>query len=211
MKRLSSLVILFFLMTPVFCQGVMKDTVIGQGEHFFQPKKFDYHVTLGSQFTSISGFGSGLNTYVSPHVSYHVNKRLSIGAGISIIQTNYFKARSYFQNEQASYSNGNFTSAMVYVSGQYLVNDRLTISGSAYKQFPISRDPLPYNPFNPVSSKGIQGIDMNVGYRIGDHMYIQAGFRFSDGANPYYTDPFNRNPFINDGYGSQTGFGVPRW
>ena len=211
MRQLSALVIFFFLMAPVFCQVMRKDTAFNDDQRLLQPKKFNYNLTLGSEFTSISGFGSALNTYVTPRFSYNVNKRLSIGGGISVIQTNYFNARSYLQNEQPFSTNGNFTSGMIFVNGQYLVNDRLTISGSAYKQFPITKDPLPYNPFNPVSSKGAQGVDFNIGYRIGDHMYIQAGFRYSDGQNPYCADPFNRSPFKNDSYGSQYGFGVPRW
>jgi len=211
MKRLSAFVFLVFLVIPVFCQVMRNDTLLSKGQHFLQPKKFNYNLTLGSEFTSISGYGSALNTYVTPRVSYNVNKRLSIGGGISVIQTNYFNAKSYYQNEQPFSTSGNFTSGMIFVNGQYLVNDRLTISGSAYKQFPISKDPLPYNPFNPVSSKGAQGVDFNIGYRIGNHMYIQAGFRYSEGQNPFYANPFSRSPFMNDSYGSQYGVGIPRW
>jgi hypothetical protein len=212
MKRLSTFLFLVLLFLPAFSQVLSYDSVFSSDDGpLLQPKKFDYHVTLGSQFTSVSGFGSALNTYITPRISYNVNKRLSIGGGISIIQTNYFQARSFYQNEQTPYSNGNFTSAMVFIDGQYIVNKRLTIYGSAYKQIPITQDPLPYNPFNPVSSKGAQGVNFNVGYRIGEHMYIQAGFRYSEGTNPYYNDPFNRNPFMNDSFGSPSCFGVPRW
>ena len=211
MKRFSAFTVFFCLVIPVFSQVMRTDTMFGNGQHLFQPKKFNYNLTLGSEFSSFSGFGSALNTYVAPRVSYNVNKRLSIGGGISVIQTNYFNVKSYSRDGQPFSTSGNFTSGMIFVNGQYLVNDRLTISGSAYKQFPISKDPLPYNPFNPVSSRGAQGIDLNVGYRIGNNMYIQAGFRYSDGQNPYYADPFNRSPFMNDSYGSQYGFGVPRW
>ena len=212
MKQLSTFLFLLFLMVPAFSQVSTHDSAMaGLGGSLLQPKKIDYHVALGSQFTSVSGFGSALNTYITPRISYNVNKRLSIGGGISIIQTNYFRAQSFYQNEQTSYSNGNYTSAMLFVDGQYFVNKRLTIYGSAYKQIPITQDPLPYNPFNPVSSKGAQGINFNVGYRVGEHLYIQAGFRYSEGTNPYSNDPFNRNHFMNDSFGSPSCFGVPRW
>jgi hypothetical protein len=197
-------------MDPVFSQVMMKDSVFG-GDQRVQPRKVNYSVTLGSQFTAASGYGSALTTYITPRVSYNLSSRLRIGGGMSVIQTNYFKARSYFHNEQASFNNGNFTSAMIFIDGQYMVNNRLTLYGSAYKQFPVSKDPLPYNPFNPVSSRGAQGVNFDVVYKIGDHIYIQGGFRYSDGINPYYADPFNRNPFSNDSYGPQPGFGIPRW
>jgi len=211
MRRLTAFVILFFLVAPVFCQLMKSDTVFNTDQRLLQPKKINYHLSLGSEFTSISGFGSALNTYVTPSFSYNLSKRFSIGGGISIIQTNYFNVRSWYQNEQPNSTSGNFTSGMIFVNGQYLVNDRLTISGSAYKQFPITKDPLPYNPFNPVSARGAQGVDFNIGYRIGEHMYIQAGFRYSERQNPYYNDPFNTNPFMNNSCGSQYGFGIPRW
>jgi len=199
------------MMAPVFCQVMTIDSTFSTSEFFFQPKKVKYGITIGTQFSSITGFGSALNTYVVPHVSYNLNKRLRFGGGISIIQTNYFQTGSRFRNEQADCNNGNFTSAMIFVDGQYIVNERLTISGSAFKQFPVSKDPLPYNPFSPVSSRGAQGIDFNVGYRIGDHAFIQAGFRYSDGINSYPGSSFYQNPFMNNSFGTEPGPGIPHW
>ena len=202
MRRLLFLAILFFIMPPVFCQVMMNDSIFRNDLPFFQSKKFDYGFTLGSQFTSVSGCGSALNTYVAPHFSYNLNRRLSIGGGISFSTTNYFNARSWFQNEQSAGSNGNFTNASVFVYGQYLVNDRLTLYGSAFKIFPVTKDPLPYNPFNPVSQNGAQGVNFNVDYKIGEHMHIQAGFRYSQGLSPYNTNSYYNDPF-------QSGYNVP--
>lgn len=209
MKQPAIIVILLILVAPVFGQVTAKDSVSGSDQRLFQPGRPDYHVSLGSQFTTVSGFGSALTTFVTPRISYNLTKRLSIGGGISIVRTNYFNTRSYFQSDQAGHD-GNFTSAMVFVSGQYLVSERLSIAGSAYKQFPLGRDPLPYNPFSPVSSLGTQGINFDLGYKIGDHIYIQAGFRYSEGRNPWITDPYQHSPFLDDPYGHQP-FGRPRW
>ncbi len=211
MKRFSTSLLLLLIMAPVFCQVMMNDSLKGDREIFLQPKKVSYGVTVGSQFTSVSGFGSALSTYITPRVSYNINNRLSIGGGLSLVQTNYFKTRAYFQNESASGSGGNYTSGTIFIEGNYLVNDRLTIYGSAFKQFPISQQPLTYNPYNPLSSQNAQGIDLNVAYKLGEHVFIQAGFRYSDGVNPYYADPFNRHSFMNEPFGSQPGFGAPRW
>ncbi|MDP1621619.1 MAG: hypothetical protein Q8M08_04680 [Bacteroidales bacterium] len=208
MKRSATFTALFFMFVPAFCQIMLNDTTIGSGDGLFQPKKYEYGITLGSQFTAVSGFGSALNSYITPSFSYNLNKRLRVGGGVSVIRTNYFQARSFFQNEQALGSNGNFTNAVVFINGQYIVNERITISGTAYKQVPFSKDPLPYNPFSPVSSRQAQGINFEVGYKVGDHMFIQAGFRYSEGNNPYYADPFNRNVFQNYPFGRQRGFGI---
>jgi hypothetical protein len=211
MKRSVVAILILFLTTPLFCQMNRLDTLSNSSSRFFQPKKFDYGVTLGSEFSSMSGFGSALKTYVTPHVTYNLNKRLSIGGGFSIIQTNYFGAKPYFQSEQNAFSNGSYTSAMLFVNGQYIVNERLTVSGSAFKQFPITKDPLPYNPFNPVSSNGAQGIDFNVVYKVGRNVYIQAGFRYTDGVNPYNTNRYYSDPFQSGSFVPGAGFGCPRW
>ncbi len=209
MRQLSALVILFFLVDPVFCQVSATDSVFRNDERFLQQKKFDYGVNLGSEFTSVSGFGSGLSTYISPHFTYRVNKRFNIGGGINIVTTNYINARSWYQNEQSAGSNGNYSSASIFVCGQYLVNERLTLSGSAFKLFPITKDPLPYNPFNPVSRNGAQGVNFNVDYKIGEHMHIQAGFRYSQGLNSYNANPYYNDPIHPASNGPVFGFENP--
>jgi hypothetical protein len=211
MKRLTGFALFFFILNMMAGQVLPDESTSTGNERLFQPKKFDYHLSLGSEFTTTSGFGSALNTYVTPSVSYTLNNRLRIGGGLSIIQTNYFNARSWYNETGTAGSSGNFTSALIYVDGQYLVNDRLSIYGSAFKQFAITPDPLPYNPFNPVSPNGAQGIDLSIGYKVSDHFSFQLGFRYSDGVNPYYQDPFNTNPFRTNAFGSPSHFGAPRW
>lgn len=210
-KRLLIVILLVFTVTAGFCQQLTPGAASAVEEQAYAPRKLSYHLALGSQFTSVSGYGSGLSSYITPQFSYRLNKRLSIGAGISVIQTNYFNGKSYFREQPGKGSNESFTSAMIFIDGQYSVSRNLTISGSAWKLFPITQDPLPYNPFNPVSSRGAQGVDLNLGYKIGEHMYIQAGFRYTDGLSPYYNDPFNRSRFTADPFISQPPFGIPRW
>ena len=210
MKRSALTAFLCLFAIPMFCQTLAGDTG-ASGSFFFKPGKFDYGVNLGSEFTSFSGFGSALSTQVAPHFYYNVNKRFRLGGGISVGTTHYMNARSWYQNEQSSPSNGYFTNATLFISGQYLVNDRLTISGSAFKIFPVTKDPLPYNPFNPVSRNGAQGVNFNVDYKVGEHMHIQAGFRYSQGLNPYGINSYNNDPFRQGSYLPGIGTGNPGW
>ena len=184
----------------LFSQIVMNDTAREQGLHFFQKGKVDYGLNLGSEFSSVSGFGSALNTSVAPHFYYNVNKRFRIGGGISMTTTNYFNAKPWFAGESPAPSNGSFTTGGIFISGQYLVSDRLTLSGSAFKLFPVTRDPLSYNPFNPISKNGAQGVNFNVDYKVGEHVHIQAGFRYSQGISPYHYGTYNSDPFGQGGY-----------
>ncbi|MEI6684228.1 MAG: hypothetical protein WCO44_16485 [Bacteroidota bacterium] len=209
MKR-TSLSLLFILVTlTAFCQVRPADSSATGGLHFFQPGKYDFGLNLGSSFTSMAGYGSGLTTEVSPHVFYNVSKRFRISAGISVATTHYYNARSWFANESAPALNGNFTTGTVFVSGTYLVNERLSISGSAFKTFPVSKDPLFWSPFNPISPNGAQGVNFSADYKVAEHVHIQAGFRYSRGINNYSpfgisNDPFQPGPVRQGfGYGNQ--------
>lgn len=207
MKRIPALAFLLIIFCGrLYSQPGPGDSLHADGLNSLNSGKFRYGVTIGSEFMTSSGYGSAFNTIIQPRFSYGLNRRLTIGGGFSIIQTNYINARPCWSAETNPGSSGNFTSGMVFVNGSYLVNDRLTLTGSAFKQFPITRDPLPYNPFNPVSAKGAQGVDFNIGYRIGRNMYIQAGFRYTDGIDPYRYDPFDGTGYSQDPFGSNRFF-----
>lgn len=161
----------------------------------FRPKAFHYNLSIGTSFITTAGYGSALTSSVTPSFSYNISKRFTIGGGLSYNNTSLFGLRSpYFGGESGAPATMNFNDITLFVNGSYLVSDRLTLSGSAFKQLPLTRDPLPYNPFVPYSSKGAQGIDFSVDYRIGRNAHIQAGFRYTEGINPWYQPAGLFNP-----------------
>ena len=143
-------------------------------------------------FSTTMGYGSGISTYVSPEVGYSLTSRFRINAGISIINTNFFGIAPYYSLTSEKKFNGNFTSALVYVNGQYRLNDRLTLNGSAYKQFNLFDDP-PGTPYG--KSNDSQGFSMGIDYKAAENFHIQAGFGYSKGNHPYYQDPFGTPVF----------------
>ncbi|MCX6248895.1 MAG: hypothetical protein NTW10_14310 [Bacteroidetes bacterium] len=143
--------------------------------------KLHVGVQAGTQFTTTSGYGSGFSTYLSPTLTYPVSKRFLISGGISVVNTNLFGYRPYYSfGEGPSYS-GNFTQATLWVSGQYMLSNRLVITGTAYKTFDILGD----NPNARFYKSTPQGAYFNVGYKINDFMHIEAGFGYSQGTNGY--------------------------
>jgi len=174
----------------------------------YQLKKPVFHVTAGLEFSTTSGYGSGFTQYVVPTVSYPLGKKFMISGGIAIANTNYFNAKPFYPGENFQPYNGNYTSLTIFASGTYFVNDRLTISGSLYKEIPVAGKPLPYSPYNPISGQGSQGVNMNVQYKIGQHMFIQAGFGIHQGRDPYSTNPFS--PYHTGAPGSMNMMGLPQ-
>ena len=161
-------------------------------------------VQVGTQFTTTSGYGSGLSTFLSPTLTYPVSRRFSVSGGISIVNTSLYGVKPWYsypeQKSVPGYS-GNFTQATLWVSGQYMLSDRLTLTGTAYKTIDVLGDKPGYYPFY---NNNPQGAYLNVGYKIGNNMHIEAGFGYSKGSYGYNYDPYNpvfgtsnNNPFFN--------------
>jgi hypothetical protein len=171
-----------------------------------------FHVTAGLDFSTAFSYGSAFTQYVAPQVSYPLGKKFMVSGGLFIANTNYFNAKPWYTSENASGTSGNFTSVTVFGSGTYFVNDRLTLSGAFYKQFPVSGQQISYSPYSPLNNtQGAQGFNVNVQYRIGNNMFIRAGVRLDQGVNPWYTNPFAPSPFGTGCRSQDAGCGYWGW
>jgi len=202
MKRIGCIILGLLFILQGFSQVAVSDSV----QKTFKPRKFNVHLSLGSQFSSYGSYGSEFSSIVSPTVTYDVSKRFRLQGGFSIINTNYFGLKSFFSEQNSPAYNGNCTSAILFFSGQYLLSNKITITGSAFKEFPLMGDPPPYSPYQLFSKEGAQGIRMDVNYKIGENFQIQAGFGYSKGVNMYYS-PFGRSMYNNnDPFGLMPGW-----
>jgi len=187
------------------------DTLSNQGSKAvsrFQLHKPEYHVSVGMDFSNASGYGSAFTQYVVPQVNYHISRKFMVGGGVAIANTNYFNAKPLYSGDLFQPYSGNYTSLTVFASGTWFVTDRLTISGTFYKEFPVSGKTLTYSPYNPISGQGSQGLNMNIKYKVGEHMFIQAGFRVNQGRNPYNTNPYS--PYNSQGLGGMNWGSSPQ-
>lgn len=151
-------------------------------------KKLDYHVTLGSSFSFSQGYGSAFSTYVSPSLVYNASRKFSLSAGLTLVNTtlsNYYSPYSIL--EQGYAGNGNFTSALLYLSGHYQLTPNLLLNGTVFKEFPLTTS----SPQNPYSNTKFQGGSLDLVYKAGEHVFIQAGFSIINTNRPLYSDPFN--------------------
>lgn len=213
MQRIGLFLFLAFLGVTAESQSLPGEGMVRKSMSLAPRRKPAFGVTIGSEFTAVKGYGSALNTFITPRVSYDLSRRFSVGGGVSVVRTDYFNVVPYYGEHVSQSTSGNYYSATLFVNGTYRVNERLTLTGSAFKQFDLTPDPLPYNPFNPISRHGAQGVDFNIGYKVGRNMYFQAGFRYVDGASPYGYDSYRGNPFTGSpfGYGQQSWYGAPGW
>lgn len=159
--------------------------------HLSDQNKMHVNFMAGTEFWSVPGFSSGIATYLMTGITYPVGKRFSLGGGIGILNTTpvgvHRTSTEFFGNENST------NSTLVYITGQYLLSQRITVSGTLFKEFNILN--------NSPGSQGFQkntpeGGYMQVKYKINDFMHIEAGFGYSRGVNPYYNS-FSGSPQYN--------------
>lgn len=167
----------------------------------------DVSVTVGSSFSS---FGPGFNsfgTFIMPQFTFPVTEKFAVKAGIGFSNIFY----STPGNEGTIFSQNNAQYGQVYVSGLYQLNEKVTISGTAYKTFDLA----PQNPNQPnprALDFSNEGIAVNLDYKVNDHVSFNVGVsyqKYNSYGNFYNPGGFNMNPspFYNPGFGSPFGPG----
>ena len=167
----------------------------------------DVSVSLG---TSFSSFGPGMNmfgTYVMPEFTIPVSKKFAVRAGIGY-STMFYSTPG---GEGNIFSQNNLQYGHVYVSGIYQVNEKLIITGTAYKTFDLA--PRPEDQFNPHAFDfSNQGVNVNIDYKVSDRVRFNVGISYQkqNGYNNMYNPGgFNNfgSPFNHGGFGSPFGPG----
>jgi len=211
-KIIISFIPLFLFLTGIGQQVISDSLPPSQSEENVPVGTSSGHqlksaISLGTDIFS-SGFGSGFTTYISPAFSYRVNARLSFRAGVTLSNTALFNYRPWFVPEPYQSVNANFSKALLFVEGSYLVSERLTLTGGVFKEFTLdSQSPviLPYTSNNP------EGFYLNADYRITNGVHIQAGFGYTKGYVPFYGSPlYDPSPFYRNSL-TPCFPGFPNW
>ncbi|MEA3504529.1 MAG: hypothetical protein U9R32_04955 [Bacteroidota bacterium] len=156
--------------------------------------KQNFHLTVGTSFSSFSGYGNGFSTFAMPTMDYNFNNNFSINAGFMMINNQMHNTPYYsFAERDINSFSGNINQSIFFASGTYQINKKLTILGSAYKQISNKAPSQQVNPqaFN-FDNKG-----MSVGfqYKLSENASFGAEIRTSNGLNPYYNPYQTRFPF----------------
>ena len=180
------LILTVFIISGARAQSIYKaDTsnTFNRNSSLLNNKRLGFSLDFGIGFSAGSGYNSGTYTYVAPYLSYLVTPRfkLDIGGVIS-------KGFNSFDNYQSTGINYNNTNYFLFARGNYLLTDKITVSGSVFKSFSpnngIISESKDKNVFNNA------GISLGMDYKINDHMIIGAQVSVSNGsAGNYYMRP----------------------
>jgi len=164
----------------------------------FTPAKFN--LQTGASFSSGFGGGSLFNTYLAPSFSQDLGKKFTLSAGAVINNTTFNNTAVFNQDGQLAPVSGNLTTFTLYASGSYKVNDKLTLSGSAFKTI----NPAFNARLNPENIRmEAQGMSFGIGYQVGENVHIGAEIRMQQGSGNLYSPYGNSfgSPYQSGFYG----------
>jgi len=147
-----------------------------------------FNVSLGTSYSYMKGYGSGMAFFAAPTYTLPLNNRWSLHGGVVATQYQSFTPGA----PQEIYFPSSFSSFSVFVAASYQMSDRLVLHGTGVKQM-IS---APASPFTPYP---MDNLSLGATYKLGDNFSIGATIHLNNGQG-YYSTPMN-------GYMFQPPFG----
>ena len=166
-----------------------------QAENKEKPGHWNFSV--GTSYSYMKGYGSGMMFYTAPTYTLALNDRWSLHGGVV---ASHYQGLNYTQHEEILLP-GSFSSLAIFASASYRMSDRLVLHGTGIKQLVSA----PLTPFTPYP---MDDLSLGATYKIGDNMTIGAsvhmrngsGYNGYGGYGGYNTGPFG-NPFHPSPFG----------
>jgi hypothetical protein len=119
-----------------------------------------------------------MTSYVAPELSYKLTPKFRINAGIMFLNSNVLVNRYSLNEPSVVVKTRPTNSALAYVSGNYLISDRFSVTGMVLRDI---SNPQSYgrNGYNP----SIQAMSLHLDYKISDNITIGAGMQMRQGKN----------------------------
>lgn len=137
-------------------------------------KKLKTNVEVGTSFMYSPRNFYGPSYYVAPNLSYLVTPRFSLSAGIGY---EYASIYPLYNIPDAGNTMLPMTKLFLYTKGNYLLNERLMLTGSVYKSMidvpRLSQNSRPFN-YN------YQGVDVGIQYQINKNFSIGFHMRMNN-------------------------------
>ena len=187
----------FFMPAPGPEKYFLDSLNTGHGSEDLQLMNID--VQLGTSFTSSFTGSPMMSSYIAPILNFNISPRFNLSVG-GILMNNHTSVFNQFAPgsiEQGSLPGRLNSDFAVFASGNWLVNNKLLVYGSAYtSKFSANN----YSPFRLNSSLSrndhFDRYTLGAKYKLSNMFTIGAQVEYSDGLNPYYRfNPYGRSPF----------------
>jgi len=188
----------FFMPAPGPEKYYLDNQNIHPGSEDMQLMNVD--VQLGTSFFSSFTGSPMMSSYIAPTLNFNISSRFNLSVGGVLINNhtsgfNQFVPGSMEQGILPGRLNSDF---VLFASGNYLINNKLLVYGSAYtSKFSANN----YSPFRLNSSSfrknHFDRYTLGAKYKLSNAFTIGAQVEYSDGLNPYYNrfNPYGQSPY----------------
>lgn len=187
----------FFMPAPGPEKYFLDSLNTGHGSEDLQLMNID--VQLGTSFTSSFTGSPMMSSYIAPILNFNISPRFNLSVG-GILMNNHTSVFNQFAPgsiEQGSLPGRLNSDFAVFASGNWLVNNKLLVYGSAYtSKFSANN----YSPFRLNSSLSrndhFDRYTLGAKYKLSNMFTISAQVEYGDGFNSYYRfNPYGRSPY----------------
>lgn len=174
---------------------VIPDSSVFMSHTKLPAKKLQTHVDLNMGYMlSGKGYGGPIMS-ISPYVSYPVSERMWFNAGISVGYSPY-NPFYYYDNSHNQNNMLPMTRMFLFAQGNYRVNERLVVNGTAYKQ--VFDVPNSNKSLFPATNIDYSGMSVGFNYKITKNISFGAQLQMNSPNRPnYYSPLIQQNSFYN--------------
>lgn len=139
-------------------------------------RKPHFSLAMGSQF---SRFGQA--SFLQPTVTYPFTRRFQAFASLQFLHTfgpGFY--RTGVEGGAPGFGSRSQQSYVVMAGGNYAVNEKLTITGSLWRDFAMTNSLAPHR-VSPLLPGGSQGMMLRAHYKITENLSVSGGVRYGNG------------------------------
>ena len=167
---------------------------LAEGE---KPEPGHWNFSVGTSYSYMKGYGSGMMFYTAPSYTLSLNKRWALHGGLVASR---YQGLNYLPAGEEMLP-GSFNSLAIFAAASYRMNERLILHGTGIKQLVSA----PVSPFTPYP---MDNLSLGATYKLGDNITIGASINmrnygtgnrilgypdnpgFGNFGNPFHPSPF---------------------
>ena len=165
--------------------GVVFEESIQEGPDQEAKKPGHWNFSVGTSYSYMKGYGSGMMLYTAPSYTLTLNDRWSFHGGL--IASRY-QGMNYTMAGENLLPNS-FSSLALFAAASYRMSDRLILHGTGVKQLITA----PVTPFTPYP---IDDLSFGATYKLGNNLTIGASVHMNNRSS-YYHSPWNSSPYAS--------------
>ena len=149
-----------------------------------ESKSGSWNMSVGTSFSYMKGYGSGMGFYAAPTYTLPLSNRWSVHGGLVASHFTGFNTPGTGELQNP----GTTSSLAIFAAASYRMNERLVLHGAGVKQL-VTAYPSLYAPYP------MDNLSLGATYKLGNNVSIGASISINQGRGYYNGSPFYGSPF----------------